>query len=125
MGTLHHLDTVSRSAVREHLDMDERMEHTAELMQLLSQLAQKVGEAQRELAGLDETNPSPELAAYVAGLLGPSRRHQVGPSAVSNLLASAQDRAVLLARAHGASWAKIGEYLGEIGENLRTRYLKK
>lgn len=119
------LDQASRSAIREHLDMDERIEHTAALMHLLSELTQTIGEVQRAVAELDETNPSPETAAYVAGLLGASRRHQNGNSALADKLAAAQDRAVLLARAHGASWAKIGHYLGEIGENLRNRYLRK
>lgn len=119
------LDTASRNAVRDHLDIDERIEHTEGLMQLLTDLSEKVGKALVEVSKLDEASPAPETAAYIAGLLGPSRRHTDGDSEVANLLAQAQDRAVLLARANGASWDKIGSYVDEIGENLRMRYKRK
>jgi len=119
------MDTIARTAAREYLDVDERIEHTAALMDLVGQLCAHIGQVQHELAKLDEAVESPITTAWIAGLLGPSRRYTPSNSPITRLLAAAQDRAVKLARANHASWAAIGEQLDEDPNNLSSRYRRK
>lgn len=114
----------TRAAARAQIDFDERLEHLTQLQHLLDRAAGELNHL-RELAKLvpSETAAPDRVLAVVAGL-SKSGRIIRQKAVLDNLLTEAGERAVRLARVHGASWAVIGDALDQDKRNTAATYKK-
>lgn len=116
------MDVTTRDAVREHLLVDERMQHTADLMDKISHCISELVNVQRLVAAMDETCTEPTWATMIVAALGQSKRNPRPAAILDAQLTAARDIAVKLARANGCTWDQIGDALGEAGSHLSARY---
>lgn len=118
------MDTTTRQAVREQLDLDDRVEHTAQLRHLLNRAAKQLRELQLLVEHLPIDPKTPiALTAVVSGLARQRcKRLERGNGVLDQLLERALEQSIILARAHGVTWKKIGEALEEDGRNTASRF---
>lgn len=118
------MDQTTREAFREQLNLDERIEHTAQLRHLLGRAAQYLRELQLlvDYLPVDAATPT-AVQAIVSGLARQRlKRLERANGQLDQLLERAHDESVQLARRHGLTWKKIGEALEEDGRNTAGRY---
>lgn len=113
---------VTRNAITAHLEMDARLEHSETLAFLIAEAAGELAKLEKLRNDLSIEVGQPDLALEVLAGLGQSKRIERLRARVHALLVGAQREAILLARAHGASWTQIGDALEEDGRNVAARF---
>lgn len=101
---------------------DAQAEHTKRLCALLADAEREVDLLRRMCMQVPVETDQQQLVLDLLAALGESKRIERPQGRLHGLLGAAQEQAVHLARAHGATWTAIGEALGEARTNVRTRY---
>ena len=104
-------------------DHEAQAEHTKRLCALLADAAQEIEDLRLACSLIPMRLDQGATVLGLLARLAVSKRIERPQAALDNMLAAARVQAVLLARAHGATWTAVGEALGEARTNVRTRYI--
>lgn len=117
-----HTDSLTRQAIGEHLNIDERLEYSSSLLEIIEEMQARLAVLHREIAAIPDDYATPNLVLEVAGKLSRNKRKMRVAAELDFYLDLAFSCSVRLARAHGCTWRDIGTAADEAASHLSAKY---